>query len=70
MHIIYCTPDHVKLWRNAGFIVNQADIEVNFSVNGSKIQCQPMEVSASDYEIGDWVVVRYEGDEYPGEVTE
>ena len=46
-----------------------SDINVNFSMDGSRIQNQQIDAS-SDYEVGDWIVVKYDGNEYPGEITD
>ena len=60
----------MKLWQNAGFINNLPDINISFSEDGFSFQSQVVDTSPIEYEVGDWVVVQYNGSEYPGEITD
>ena len=71
MHIIHSKGGMIELWRNASYIKDAADITINAKneVNIITAQEQSLKITAPEFEIGDWVAVKYDGKVYPGEVT-
>ena len=78
-HIIHCTTHSAKLWRNCGYKLDQTDITVHFNTRASEsletkdesaILANHAEGENSDFEVGDWVVVQYDKQKYPGEITD
>ena len=59
------------MWRNSGYVSNAPDIFVSFGTPIEFVLDSSNEASGSEvqYDVGDWVVVQYDGEEYPGEVT-
>ena len=76
-HMIHCTSDVVKLWRNCGSASGLPDIVVYLTADASTVDMHVIENDAefeveteTDFEIGDWVVVQYDSTKYPGEIID
>ena len=61
MHIVECSDGIVSMWKNVQY--KETGIAESEEYDG-----RSQAVSAT-FEVGDWVIVTYEDEEYPGEVT-
>ena len=71
MHIIHCTGNNVMMWKNANFVACPAHIKIQSKENEivtSEIR-NCVTTKSLAYRVGDWVVVSYAEEEYPGEIT-
>ena len=77
--MIHCTTCSAKLWRNCSYKLGQPDITVHFNTSPaesletkdeSAILANHAEGENSDFEVGDWLVVQYDKQKYPGEIND
>ena len=78
-HMIHCTTHSAELWRNCSYKLDQPDITIHFNTRASEsletkdesaILANHAEGENSDFEVGDWVLVQYDKQKYPGEITD
>ena len=78
-HMIHCTTCSAKLSRNCSYNLGQPDVTVHFDTRAaesletkdeSAILANYAEGGNSDFEVGDWLVVQYDKQKYPGEITD
>ena len=76
-HMIHCTSHSAKLWRNCGSQLDQPDVTVHFNprksaslVTKDKSAVENnAEEQITNFEVGDCLVVQYNKQKYPGEIT-